>query len=123
MKAESNGKTVTRKNGLHIRVPVLPDEEEAIKSRAKRCRLSTATYLRNLGLGGLPEEVDSVATVLELCRLNAELNRTNDILKMWLTHDDKQVIHEKAASSRNINKLIAEFRDLQAALLDVAKRL
>lgn len=44
-------KTETRKHGRHLRVPVLPEEEEEIKKRAKQTGLSVAAYLRNIGLG------------------------------------------------------------------------
>ena len=58
----------TRKNGRHLRVPVLPEEEAAIKQNAAATGLSVAAYLRNVGLGHLPKgELDQKA-VLELLR-------------------------------------------------------
>lgn len=48
---EKKKATMTRKSGRHLRVPVLPDEEEAIKEKARQAGLSVAAYLRNVGMG------------------------------------------------------------------------
>ncbi|KTD34966.1 plasmid mobilization protein [Legionella israelensis] len=61
---DENLKTPTRKNGRHLRVPVLPSEEIQIKSNAATAGLSIAEYLRRLG----------------------------GLLKLWLTQD-KRVAH------------------------------
>ncbi|HAN7177711.1 TPA: conjugal transfer protein TraJ, partial [Escherichia coli] len=41
----------TRKHGKHIRVPVLPEEEAIIKRNADAAGLSTAAFLRKVGMG------------------------------------------------------------------------
>ncbi|MHB9831588.1 plasmid mobilization protein [Pseudomonas savastanoi] len=41
----------TRKYGKHLRVPVLPDEEQTIKENAANVGLTVAEYLRRLSLG------------------------------------------------------------------------
>ena len=47
----TEAKPPTRKQGRHLRVPVLPEEEAAIKQKAAETGLSVAAYLRNVGLG------------------------------------------------------------------------
>lgn len=41
----------TRKNGKHLRVPVLPSEELTIKENASKASLTVADYLQRLSLG------------------------------------------------------------------------
>ncbi|VVE01149.1 conjugal transfer protein TraJ [Pandoraea nosoerga] len=48
---DAETKTMTRKHGRHLRAPVLPDEEAAIKRNAAAAGLSVAAYLRNVGVG------------------------------------------------------------------------
>ena len=43
-------KSPTRKNGRHLRVPVLPNEESKIKANAANAGLSIAEYLRRISL-------------------------------------------------------------------------
>lgn len=113
----------TRKNGLHIRVPVLPAEAAAIKAHAKRCGLSTAAYLRNLGLGLPAEDLSAPQAVVALSRLNGDLNRIGSLLELWLTKEERLAVQDRATLTRNINALLAELRELQAALLAAANRL
>jgi len=115
--------TLTRKNGLHIRVPVLPDEAAAIKEQAKSCGLSTATYLRNLGLGFPTSDLSAPKTVLELCRLHGDLARIGSLLEMWLLNDARLTVQDRATLTRNIHGLLADLQVLQSALLETVNRL
>jgi hypothetical protein len=112
-----------RKNGLHIRVPVLPDEAAVIKEQAKTCGLSTATYLRNLGLGFPISDLSAPKTVLELCRLHGDLARIGSLLEMWLLNDARLAVQDRATLTRNIHGLLAELQILQSALLETVNRL
>ena len=123
MDGGSGPKAATRKNGLHIRVPVLPDEAATIKAHAQGCGLSTAAYLRNLGLGLPTDNLSAPQAVVELCRLNGDLNRIGALLELWLAKDDRLAVQERALLTRNINALLAELHGLQAALLAAANRL
>lgn len=116
-------KTSTRKNGLHIRVPVLPDEAAAIKDQAQSCGLSTAAYLRNLGLGFPTNDLSAPKTVLELCQLHGDLARIGSLLEMWLLNDARLAVQDRATLTRNINGLLAELQILQSALLEAVNRL
>ncbi len=123
MKGGSGTNEATRKNGLHIRVPVLPGEAAAIKAHAQRCGLSTAAYLRNLGLGLPIDNLSAPQAVVELCRLNGDLNRIGSLLELWLAKDDRLAVQDRASLTRNINALLAELHELQAAMLAAANRL
>lgn len=70
-----------------LRVPVLPREERAIKSKAQECGLTVAEYLRNLGLGyNVPSVIDN-RQVDSLLKINADLGRLGGLIKLWLTDD------------------------------------
>ena len=110
-------------SGYCLRVPVKAHEAAAIKSQARRCGLSTAAYLRNLGLGLAVESTFDAEAVLELSRLNRDLQRIGDLLEQWLNRDDRMSLHDRATLTRNIGAVLQELRGLQARLLAAANRL
>lgn len=110
-------------SGYCLRVPVKAHEAAAIKSQATRCGLSTAAYLRNLGLGHRVEGVFDAEAVLELSRLNRDLHRIGDLLEQWLSRKDRLSVHDRAMVTRNISAGLQELRSLQARLLVAANRL
>jgi hypothetical protein len=71
----------------HLRVPVLPEEEAAIKRQAAVAGLSVAAYLRNVGLGYEIHSVLDLQRVDELARINADLGRLGGLMKLWLTNE------------------------------------
>ena len=82
-------KNTTRKLGRHLRVPVLPDEETEIKTNAARAGISTAEYLRRLGLGYKIHGMIDQKSIMELSKINADLGRLGGLLKLWLTNDER----------------------------------
>ncbi|MFM0216245.1 conjugal transfer transcriptional regulator TraJ [Paraburkholderia caledonica] len=86
--------TTTRKSGRHLRVPVLPDEEEAIKEMARQAGLSVAAYLRNVGMGYKIQGVIDAELVCELAKINADQGRLGGLLKLWLTNSEKLGNHD-----------------------------
>jgi hypothetical protein len=83
----TNGNRPTRKKRL--RVPVLPDEEAAIKELADSTGLAVAVYLRNLGLGYQVRSILDNRRVEELAHINGDLGRLGGLLKLWLTDDSR----------------------------------
>ena len=83
----TEAKPPTRKQGRHLRVPVLPEEEAAIKQKAAETGLSVAAYLRNVGLGYPITGIVDYRQVRELARINGDLGRLGGLLKLWLTND------------------------------------
>jgi len=102
----------TRKNGKHIRVPVLPDEEAAIKNNANQAGLSTAAFLRKVGMGYEVESLVDVDQVRELSRVNGDLGRLGGLLKLWLTDD----VRTRGFSPVVINKLLEKIESTQNEL-------
>jgi hypothetical protein len=109
----------TRKEGRHLRVPVLPTEESEIKANANRAGLSIAEYLRRLGLGYEIRALFDQDCILQLSKINADLGRLGGLLKWWLIQD-KRVAHFDANTVRT---LLQKIKATQEALLAVVKRL
>jgi hypothetical protein len=82
-------KTTTRKQGRHLRVPVLPDEEAAIKDNAARAGMSVAAYLRAIALGYPVRSVVDYQQVEELVKITGELERLSKLLEHWLNNDPR----------------------------------
>lgn len=74
-----------QRRARQLHVPVLPDEEVAIKKMAASTGLSVAAYLRNVGLGYQVHSILDNKGVEELARINGDLGRLGGLLKLWLT--------------------------------------
>ena len=72
-----------------LRVPVFPEEEEAIAQNARQAGMSVATYLRSVGHGYPIKSVVDHEKVEDLLRVNADLGRLGGLLKLWLTDDSR----------------------------------
>ncbi|WP_419419471.1 conjugal transfer transcriptional regulator TraJ [Legionella sp. D16C41] len=112
-------KTPTRKNGRHLRVPVLSSEEIQIKSNAATAGLSIAEYLRRISLGYQIYSAIDKDYMLELSKINADLGRLGGLLKLWLSHD-KRVAH---FDRKKIRTLLNRIQMTQEVLLEVVKKL
>ncbi|HHS2910622.1 conjugal transfer transcriptional regulator TraJ [Legionella pneumophila serogroup 1] len=115
---ESN-KNPTRKHGRHLRVPVLPDEEIAIKTNAARAGLSIAEYLRRVGLGYQIQSSIDKDYVIQLSKINADMGRLGGLFKLWLTQD-RRVAH---FDYRKIKALLDRIQTTQDAMFEVVKKL
>lgn len=94
----------TRK-ARHLRVPVLPEEEAAIKDLAAMTGLSVAAYLRNVGLGYRVHNVLDNRRVEELARINGDLGRLGGLLKLWLSDDPRTAQYGKAVIRAVLSKI------------------
>jgi hypothetical protein len=84
--------TEDRKRSIRARqlhVPVLPEEEAAIKQMAAASGLPVAAYLRKTGLGYRVRSILDNQQVEELARINGDLGRLGGLLKLWLTDDPR----------------------------------
>lgn len=72
-----------------LRVPVLPDEEAAIKNLAATAGLPVAVFMRNVVLGYQVHSILDHKGVEELARVNGDLGRLGGLLKLWLTDDPR----------------------------------
>ncbi|MFZ3287942.1 MAG: conjugal transfer transcriptional regulator TraJ [Telluria sp.] len=99
---------LTRKR-RHLRVPVLPDEEQQIKRNAAAAGRSVAAYLRNVGLGYEVRGILDNRRVEELARINGDLGRLGGLLKLWLTNDTRTEDFGEAT----IRALLSKIEDTQ----------
>lgn len=117
-----NSEKPTRKRGRHLRVPVLPDEERAIKENADRAGLSVAAYLRNVGLGYQIRGTIDQDLILQLAKINADQGRLGGLLKLWLTNDEKLGKHDPEQMRRVIHGVLDRIIGTQGALLELARK-
>lgn len=103
-----DNKQPTRK-ARHLRVPVLPVEEAAIKKMAASTGLSVAAYLRNVGLGYQVRGILDNKRVEELARINGDLGRLGGLLKLWLTDDPRTARFGEST----IRALLSKIEDTQ----------
>lgn len=92
-----------------LRVPVLPDEEAAIKRMAASAGLPVAAYLRNVGLGYQVRGILDNKRVEELARINGDLGRLGGLLKLWLTNDPRTAQFGEST----IRALLSKIEDTQ----------
>lgn len=122
MEEQKGAKQPTRKNGKHLRVPVLPNEEAMIKANADRAGLTIAEYLRRLGLGYEIRGVIDQKCVLELAKINADMGRLGGLLKLWLTDDKKLAVIGSAWTQGTVRVLLKRLEDTQAVMLETVRR-
>jgi hypothetical protein len=78
-----------QKRRHHLRVPVFPEEKDAIERQAKQAGMSVARFLREVGQGYPIKSVMDFEQVRELARINGDLGRLGGLLKLWLTNDER----------------------------------
>jgi hypothetical protein len=111
---------ITRKQ-RHLRVPVLPQEAEAIKAQAQAVGLPVAAYLRNVGLGIEVKSVLDYKRIEELARINGDLGRLGGLLKLWLTNDER-LRQVKARELRAVlNKIEANQETMRTIMRTVVR--
>lgn len=107
----------TRKSGRHLRVPVLPEEEEAIKAKAKHASLSVAAYLRNVRMGYTMHGVIDAELVRQLAKINGDQGRLGGLLKLWLTNSEKLGSEDPDHMRRLIYGVLDKIVTMQGAVL------
>ena len=75
----------SRRDQVLPAIRVTAAERAAIEAGAERVQMSTAAYLRTLGLGHNPPSKVDLRAIHELGRLRADLGRLGGLLKLWLT--------------------------------------
>jgi mobilization protein NikA len=115
MEIEKGKNQHTRKHGIHLRVPVLPEEETLIKKNAERAGLTVAAYLRNVGMGYEIRGIVDNNEVERLAKINGDLGRLGGLLKLWLTND----IRTAQFGETTIRAALARIEDTQNKMIDV----
>jgi len=112
-------KPPTRKQGRHLRVPVLPEEEAAIKQKAAETGLSIAAYLRNVGMGYPVTGIVDCQQVRELARINGDLGRLGGLLKLWLSNDSRTAAFGESTIRLLLSKIESKQHELGKVMLQI----
>ena len=107
-------KEVLSKGSGRKPILVLVSEEErgVIKAKSAMVGHSLSSYLRSLGMGYSPPSRVDNAKVRELMSVNADLARLGNLLKLWLSDDEK---------ARGFSR--EQIQSLLDVLMDTAKTL
>lgn len=109
------------KRSKHLRVPVLPQEEQQIIKLAESTGLSVAAYLRNIGLGYKPNSILDSLLIQELSRINAAQSRLGNLIKLALSNPEKAELYGEMGVAKEMKKLIPAIRKLQDEMLSVVE--
>jgi hypothetical protein len=119
-------KKKTRKHGKHLRVPVLEQEEEAIKQRAATAGLSVSSYLRKIALDYPIYNILDYQAVDTLAKVNGDCGRLGGLLKLWLSDDKKLVqfepLHLQHAIVGALQKISQNQEELRRIILTIVKQ-
>ena len=99
-------------------IRVTAAERAAIEVGAERVQMSTAAYLRALGLGHDPPSKVDLRAIHELGRLRADLGRLGGLLKLWLTDRAGE-----GTEAREVSRVLAEIEQRQAEIEAAVVRL
>jgi hypothetical protein len=106
-----------------LKVFVSEDEQAAIDGAAQRLGLSTSAYLRSLGLGYQPiGHLDNEAAE-RLERVNADLSRLGNLLKLWLSDDAKLAVFKPGQAVAYIGRLLPAIHANQVQMYEIQQGL
>ncbi len=86
----------TRKNSPPIKVYCLPCERLQIEANAHAAALSLSTYLLKVGIGYRMRGILDHRRLDELARINGDLGRLGELLKLWLQDDARTAVLDEA---------------------------
>ena len=108
----------SRRDHVLPAIRVTPAERAAIEAGAERVQMSTAAYLRTLGLGHDPPSKVDLRAIHELGRLRVDLGRLGGLLKLWLTDRAGE-----GTEARDVSRVLAEIEQRQAEIEAAVVRL
>lgn len=100
-----------RPRGQHFKVWVNNDEKAELADRAAQAGLSLSAYMKVAGLNAPIRARSDLSAVTDLVRVNGDLGRVAGLLKLWFAEKRGQ-----SARSMDIEKVMIEFRALQASI-------
>lgn len=110
---------MTRPRARHIKVWLTEEEGAAIAALAASANLSLSGYLRAGGLNKKVRSAFDVHAVTELSKVNGELGRLAELLKLLLDEGNKGAY----AKGRDIEYMIKEFRNIQKMSHEIMGRM
>lgn len=108
----------SRRDQVLPAIRVTAAERAAIEAGAERVQMSTAAYLRALGLGHDPPSKVDLRAIHELGRLRADLGRLGGLLKLWLTDRAGE-----GSEASEVSRVLAEIEQHQAEIEAAVVRL
>jgi hypothetical protein len=106
-----------------LRVVVSAEERAAIYGAAKRLGLSTSAYLRSLGLGYQPIGHLDKEAAERLDKVNADLSRLGNLLKLWLSDDAKLAVFKPGQAVAYIGKILPAIHANQVQMYEIQQGL
>ncbi len=100
---------MTRKQ---IKSYVTAKEKAEVDALAEQARLSVSELIRRLVLGQRLPDTNRHKMVIEMVKINADLARLGNLLRMALTDEDDSLL----PSNLDIEKLYEDIRDTQIEL-------
>lgn len=98
-----------------LKVHVTEEERGEIQARAEAVRLSTSSYLRELGLGFEPAGIADLEVAKKLLELEADLGRLGGLLKAALS-PGVQTSQPSGISTGEFRRLLRSVEDNQGRL-------
>ena len=108
----------SRRDHVLPAIRVTAAERAAIEAGAERVQMSTAAYLRALGLGYDPPSKVDLRAIHELGRLRADLGRLGGLLKLWLTDRAGE-----GTEASNVSRVLTEIEQRQTEIEAAVVRL
>lgn len=108
-----NNKSISEKERRaknRITVWLLPEEKVEISEKADAHSMSASAYLRQLGLNHPIKSTIDFQSVLELCKINGDLARLGNLLKMWLTNQNRTL------DTGRVTKLLMDLERISGVL-------
>ena len=65
------------------------EQKATIKNKAESIGMTMPEYLITLGMGYEPKPRPNTDYIKKLAQLNADMNRFGNLLKMWITRDNR----------------------------------
>jgi hypothetical protein len=109
----------TRKGSPPIKVYCLPEERRQIEAKCQAAGLSLSTYLLKVGLGYQVRGVIDYRCVRQLARINGDLGRLGDVLKMWLADPDRTARLDETAVRALLSRIEATQDEIGKVMLRV----
>lgn len=106
-----------------FRVVVSPEERAAIDASADRLGMSTSSYLRSLGLGYQPLGHLDREAAERLEKVNHDLARLGNLLKLWLSDDAKLAVFEPGQAAAYIGRLLPAIHANQVQMYEIQQGL
>lgn len=106
----------------HLRVPVFDDESKAIKKAASEAGLSVAAYLRNVGQGYRINSIVDYKSIDELSRINADLARLGNLMKMVLTNDNRVKYFGESHIYKIMDNLTAMQKEMKSVMATILRK-